>query len=167
MCPNISYYERSRDARGRFVARAGSHGSITSPRTHSQPGQERSPVGVATRRSQVEVEETQPEMQPLSAHGVHQISFSKEDTEQLKDVEDDDVSEQPAWDYSDFRRRSSILSGLLRAANNRGSAGTGQRRQPRPQPVAVMAAQIKFQSPLYSQGGRMRTSCSGCTVTSE
>jgi hypothetical protein len=108
---NIGYYERSRDASGRFVARA----------------------------DQEEVEETQPETQPLSAHGGHQISLSEEDTEQWEDVEDDDVSEQPAWDYSDFRRRSSILSGRLRAANNRGSAGTGQRRQPRPQPVAAMA----------------------------
>ncbi|EFX67290.1 hypothetical protein DAPPUDRAFT_261873 [Daphnia pulex] len=66
---NIGYYERSRDARGRFVARTGSHGSITSPRTRSQPGQERSPVGVATRSSQEEVEETQPETQPFRHTG--------------------------------------------------------------------------------------------------
>ncbi len=78
-------------------------------------------MGVATRRSQEEVEETQPETQPLSAHGVHQISFNEEDTGQWKDVEDDDASEQPAWDYSDFRRRSSILSGLLWAAKSTGA----------------------------------------------
>jgi hypothetical protein len=58
-------------------------------------------------------------MQPLSAHGVHQISFSEEDTEQWKDVEDDDVSEQPAWDYSDFRGRSSTSAGRQQPRESR------------------------------------------------
>ncbi len=39
-------------------------------------------MGVATRRTQEEVEETQPETQPLSAQEVHQISYNEEDTEQ-------------------------------------------------------------------------------------
>ena len=121
---SIGHYERNRDARGRFVARAGSHGSVISPRTRSQPGQTRSPEEVGARGTQEEVDETQEEAPPLSVREAYQISFSEEET--------------------DFRRRSSVLSGLLRAVNKRGSVAAGQRRQLRQQPAAAMAAQIKF-----------------------
>lgn len=74
---SIVHYERNRDARGGFLGQAGSNKSINSPRTRSQAGRERSPVGVSTRGTEEDVQETGQRTQPLS----YQISFSEEDTE--------------------------------------------------------------------------------------
>ena len=90
----------------------------------------------------------------MSVREAYQISFSEEETEQWEDVEGEEPTEQPAWDFLDFRRRSSVLRGLLRVVNNRGSVAAGQRRELRQQPEAAMAAQIKFQSPPTFTGGK-------------
>ncbi len=106
---NIGYYERNKDALGRFVARTVLHGSITSPRTLSQPEQLRNPGRGGPWETQEEVDESQQETFSVREARKDTDTEQEQDTEQWEDVEDD---EQPAWDYSDFRRRSSVLGEL-------------------------------------------------------
>jgi hypothetical protein len=79
---SIAYYERNRDARLRFAARAWSSGNITGQRRFSQPGEELGPGVVGFQGIQDEVDATQQETKPLSVRKSNQISCSEEGTEQ-------------------------------------------------------------------------------------
>jgi hypothetical protein len=118
---SIGYYERKRDACGRFVARAGLNGNINSPRTHNQTDKEGGSGVVGSQETQEEVDATQQGTQPLAVKESYQILFSEEDTEQWEDVKYDETSEKLAWDFLDFRRRSSALSNLVSPNATNGS----------------------------------------------
>ena len=76
----------------------------------------------------------------------YRIAFEDEETVQWGDAEDKE--EEPDWDFLDLRRRSSVLSGALRAARGR-RVSVLQPRQPGGR--VTMAAQTKFiQPPLFA-----------------
>ncbi|KAK4014062.1 hypothetical protein OUZ56_026608 [Daphnia magna] len=126
--------ERIRDARGRFVAR-GSWGipeigsaSQGRARTRSRPLRESG----TEERGEIEDgnNEPQQEQQP-------------EETERWVDAEEEEGSgehgeEQPEWDFTDLRRRSSNISSYIRGFRA-AQQQVGARH--------AMATQIKFQSP--------------------
>ncbi|KZR96541.1 Uncharacterized protein APZ42_009062, partial [Daphnia magna] len=139
--------ERIRDARGRFVAR-GSWGipeigcaSQGRARTRSRPLRESG----TEKRGEIEdwANEPQQEQRPASVRQEYHLTFSEEETERWEDAEEEEGSgehgeEQPEWDFTDLRRRSSNISSYIRGFRA-AQQQVGSRH--------TMAAQIKFQSP--------------------
>ncbi|KAK4006341.1 hypothetical protein OUZ56_011495 [Daphnia magna] len=134
--------ERIRDARGRFVAR-GSWGYPRSggrARTCSRPLRESG----TEERGGIEdgANEPQQEQQPVSVRQEYHLTFSEEETERWEDAEEEEGSgehgeEQPEWDFTDLRRRSSNISSYIRGFRA-AQQQVGSRH--------AMAVQIKFQS---------------------
>ena len=134
---------RARDERGRFV-------SQSSPRARSRPIEDRSEE---ESESQIrglqeearadgaedgsDAEAADPQHQKVSESENYRIAFEDEETVRWGDAEDE--AEEPlGWDFSDLRRRSSVLSGALRAARDRrvsvlqpGQPGGGESLWPR------------------------------------
>ncbi|KAK4025075.1 hypothetical protein OUZ56_010578 [Daphnia magna] len=80
---------------------------------------------------------------PASVRQEYHLTFSEEETERWEDAEEEEGSgehgeEQPEWDFTDLRRRSSNISSYIRGFRA-AQQQVGARH--------AMAAQIKFQSP--------------------
>jgi hypothetical protein len=147
---------RTRDELGRFV-------SQSIPRARSRPIEDKSEEesGSQIRGLQEEAEEkridgAQDGSDVEAAGSQHQeatesenyrIAFEDEETVRWGDAEDE--AEEPlGWDFSNLRRRSSVLSGALQAVRDRRVSAL----QPgQPGGRVAMAAQIKFiQPPLFA-----------------
>ncbi|KAK4013671.1 hypothetical protein OUZ56_026223 [Daphnia magna] len=145
--------ERIRDARGRFVARGSwwipeiGSASQGRARTRSRPLRESG----TEERGEIEggANEPQQEQRPAFVRQEYHLTFSEEETERWEDAEEEEGSgehgeEQPEWDFTDLRRRSSNISSYIRGFRA-AQQQVGARH--------AMAAQIKFQSqPTF--GGR-------------
>ncbi|KAI9553665.1 hypothetical protein GHT06_021592 [Daphnia sinensis] len=108
---DVRRVERIRDAQRRFVARA------------RQGIPEIGSVFRGRARTRREIEnganEPQQEQHPVSIRQAYHLIFSEEETERWKDVEEEEGSEehgeeQPEWDFTDLRRRSSHISSYIR-----------------------------------------------------
>ncbi|KAK4006493.1 hypothetical protein OUZ56_011647 [Daphnia magna] len=138
---DVRSVERIRDARGRFVPR-GSWGipeigsaSQGRARTRSRPLRESG----TEERGEIEdgANEPQQEQEPAS------VRQDEEQTERWEYAEEEEGSgehgeEQPEWDFTDLRRRSSNISSYIRGFRA-AQQQVGARH--------AIVAQIKFQSP--------------------
>ncbi|KAK4013248.1 hypothetical protein OUZ56_025482 [Daphnia magna] len=118
-------------------------------------------TGGTEERGEIEdgANEPQQEQRPASVRQEYHLTFSEEETERWEDAEEEEGSgehgeEQPEWDFTDLRRRSSNFSSYIRGFRA-AQQQVGARH--------AMAAQIKFQS-LPTFGGKEG---SGCIDTKE
>ncbi|KZS02715.1 Uncharacterized protein APZ42_000130 [Daphnia magna] len=133
---DVRSVEKIREARGRFVARGRGRA-----RTRSRP------LGESGMEERGEIEdwanESQKEQQSASVRQEYHLTYSEEETERWEDAEEEEGSgehgeEQPEWDFTDLRRRSSNISSYIRGFRA-AQQQVGERH--------AMAAKIKFQSP--------------------
>ena len=115
---------RARDELGRFV-------SQSNPRARSRPIEDRSEEDSESQirglqeearadgaEDGSDVEAAGPQHQKVSKSKNYRIAFEDEETVLWEDAENE--AEEPlGWDFSNLRRRSSVLSGALRSARNR------------------------------------------------
>ena len=115
---------RARDELGRFV-------SQSNPRARSQPIEDRSEedsesqirglqeeARVDGAEEGSDVEAADPQHQKVKESENYRIAFEDEETVRWGDAEDE--AEEPlGWDFSNLRRRSSVLSGALQAVRDR------------------------------------------------
>ena len=111
---------RARDELGRFV-------SQSIPRARSRPIDDRSEeesesqirgLQEEAREDGSDVEAADPQHQKVKESENYRIAFEDEETVRWGDAEDE--AEEPlGWDFSNLRRRSSVLSGALQAVRDR------------------------------------------------
>ena len=139
----VAGWSKARDELGRFV-------SQSIPRARSRPIEDRSEeesesqirglqeeARVDGAEEGSDVEAADPQHQKVKESENYRIAFEDEETVRWGDAEDE--AEEPlGWDFSDLRRRSSVLSGALRAARDRrvsvlqpGQPGGGESLWPR------------------------------------